>query len=606
MKITFLESQSRVLPTLLCLGLLSTSVLAQTITNPGNLGPRSRAASPIVGVEITPGLFDLHSLSSDLSSAHLLEAGIEFLPLDLVGQRVIDHFRLDRPTQQEETGVPSWISLPNGDNLYMVARGTRVGLLLIPAAGRIRWVAAIDNAASTDAISDSVAISLDGRWLVYGTDVVHGGNLYEADLLRGGMPVDLTADIDPISYRQKSVRNSSIGVWWVTGDELWTASRTTQATEIALPLTGQEGLHQDLVMSDQGNRVAVITEEDPTTRRVLVVDLDGTVYVAVATPQPIELPGTTEPLGPFMALSHDGQRLAWLSDGPPQELFITQVQSTPIETHITLAPDFPIYIDNIGVIGFASPQQVCYLAGDVVLAVVDDDDLIGAADMYATVTDAQGIPTTWNLTRTSGVVWPPFDVPATLSVSDAYLDHNGERFLIQAEFDDTSELASFVIYTGGYYHSQSNIDVLLSDLEEDPELYMAGRQIMVTSVLNGTNDVQVHRIDPVSGTTQQATLVGIFAPGTTLRAVRSRGGDIAFVAVGATDDAWVSSARGTHGSWLPGSFAGQISSTLGLLPGARLLLGLSLASGADQPVVVDNSASVQALPLPSLPCRVLR
>jgi len=606
MKFQYLESRSFAVQTLFCSVLLSTSVLAQTVTNPGNLNPHSRAASPIVGVEITPGLFDLHALSSDLSSARLLEAGIEFLPLGLMGQRVIDQFRRDRPIQQEEPGVPSWISLPNGDNLYLVARGTRVGLLLIPAAGRTRWVAAIDNAASTGAIDESVAISLDGRWLVYGTDDIHGGNLYQVDLLRGGMPIDMTADIDPISYRPESLRNSRLGAWWITGDELWTASRTTQATEIQLPLTDQEGLHQDLVMSDQGNRVAVVTEDDPTTRRVLVVDLDGTVHVPVATPQPIELPGTTEPLGPFMALSHDGERLAWLSDGPPQELFITQVQSTPIVTHITLAPDFPVYIDNIGVIGFASPQQVCYLAGDVVLAVVDDDDLIGAADMYATVTDPQGVPTTWNLTRTSGVVWPPFDVPATLSVSDAYLDHNADRFLIQAEFEDTSELASFVIYTGGYYHSQSNIDVLLSDLGEDPELYMAGRQVMVTSVPSGTTDVQVHRIDPVSGATQQAVLVGTFAQGTTLRAVRSRGGDVAFVAVGVTDDAWVSGVRGTNGSWLPASFVGQISSTLGLLPGAKLLLGLSPASGGDQPVAVDSTASVQALPLPSLPCRVLR
>ena len=606
MKFHYLESQSLAVQTLFCSVLLSTSVLAQTVTNPGNLNPHSRAASPIVGVEITPGLFDLHALASDLSSARLLEAGIEFLPLELKGQREIDKFRRDRPTLQEEPGVPSWVSLPNGDNLYMVARGTRVGLLLIPSVGRTRWVAAIDNAASTGAISDSVAISLDGRWLVYGTDDIHGGNLYQVDLLRGGMPIDMTADIDPISYSTRSLRSSRLGAWWLTGDELWTASRTTQATEIPLPLLDQEGLHEDLVMSDEGNRVAVVTEDDPTTRRVLVVDLDGTVHVPVATPQPIELPGTTDPLGPYMALSHDGERLAWLSDGPPQELFITQVQSTPIETHVTLAPDFPVYIDNIGVIGFASPQQVCYLAGDVILAVVDDDDLIGAADMYATVTDPQGVPTTWNLTRTSGVVWPPFDVPATFSVSDAYLDHNADLFLIQAEFEDTSELASFVIYTGGYYHSQSNIDVLLSDLEEDPELYMAGRQVMVSSVPSGTTDVEVHRIDPVSGATQQAMLVGTFAEGTTLRAVRSRGGDIAFVAVGATDDAWVSSVRGTHGSWLPASFVGQISSTLGLLPGAKLLLGLSPASGGDQPVAVDNTASVQALPLPSLPCRVLR
>ena len=44
---------------------------------------------------------------------------------------------------------------------------------------------------------------------------------------------------------------------------------------------------------------------------------------------------------------------------------MAQVVAQPLGAHVTSLPDFPIYIDNIGIIGFASPTQVCYLAGDV-------------------------------------------------------------------------------------------------------------------------------------------------------------------------------------------------------------------------------------------------
>ena len=569
-------------------------------------GTRSlRAESPIVAVEVASNTHDLYMLAPDLASAELVEVDLEFLPLVLVGARSIDAHRLDRPRQRTAAGAPQWIALPDGGVLLRASRGDRVGILHLPAFGPPRWAVAFDGVAQASDLLETVSVSPDGRWLACVTAPGLGGNVLRADLLRPSAPVDLTASVDELTITPLSLRSTPAGVWFLAEGELWSSDAMTAQVLDTARLPG-ESLHLDLIPSDEGRHLAVVAEAIPAERRVLVASQDGVVVPVTGAPQPIELPGSEAPLGPYMALAPDGSRLAWLTDGPPQELKVSQVQAQPVQTHVTQLPDFPIYIDNIGIIGFASPTQVCYLAGDVVLATVDEEDLIGVADMYATVTTTDGVPTTWNLTRTSGLVWPPFTVPATLSVKEGFLDAAGERFLLVEELDETYNLLGFPIYSGGYYHSSSNMEALLVDLEKEPRIHDAGRNILVTAEPDGAGVVEVHRIDPVAGQPMAVHLVGTFPTGTQLRAVQGRRGFHAFIASGGSDELWVSTRGGLHQPWLDATHADALSSTTSLLSGHRVVVGVTTPTGVTQPAVACGTGVTVALPLPALPCRVLR
>lgn len=597
-------------PSLLLAAALVGPALSQAppTTSPPTLDPGTRslrAESPVVAVEVASNTHDLYLLAPDLASAELVEVDLEFLPLILGGARAIDAHRLDRPRQQEASGEPQWIALPDGGVLLRASRGDRVGILHVPAFGPPRWAVAFDGVTHAADLLETVSVSTDGRWLACATAPDLGGNVLRADLLRPGAPVDLTASLDELTIDPLSLRSTPVGVWFLAGGELWSSDGVAAQQVDTARLPG-ETLHGDLIPSDEGRHLAVVAEAVPAERRVLVASQDGAVVPVTGAPQPIELPGTGAPLGPYMALAPDGSRLAWLTDGPPQELKIAQVVAQPVETHVTQLPDFPIYIDNIGIIGFASPTQVCYLAGDVVLATVDEDDLIGVADMYATTTTTDGVPTTWNLTRTSGLVWPPFTVPATLSVKTGLLDATGERFLLVEEQDETFNLLGFPIYSGGYYHSSSNMEALLVDLEKAPALHSAGKSFLAVSEPDGMNTFEVHRIDPIPGQPMAMQLVGSFPTGTELRGVQGRRGFGAFIASTGSDELWVSTRGGVHEPWLDSTNASELSSTSSLMSGHRIVLGVTTPTGVTQPAIACGNGVTVALPVPALPCRVLR
>ncbi len=591
------------IPALLTAGLAGTA-LAQSPPALDLGGPRTRAERPVVAVEVGTNDFDVYELSADLAGATLVESGLRFERLVLGGARYMDAHRMDRPRQEQVQGLDPWIGLPDGGQLLRASQRNSVGLLHVPATGTPRWAARHDGTNHPADLLETVSVSLDGRWLVYATHPDLGGNVYRVDLLRGGSAVDLTAAQPPLTVDPTSLRSTPHGAWFLAGGELWSgASVATMVDTARLP---GEALHFDLVASDEGLHVAVVAQSDEASRRVLVASRDGVVIPVTGDPQPIELPGTAEPLGPYLALSPDGSRLAWLTDGPPQELQVAQVVAQPLETHVTSLPDFPIYIDNIGIIGFASPTQVCYLAGDVVLQTVNEDDLIGVADMYATVTTDDGVPTTWNLTRTSGQVWPPFTIPATLSIESGALDAGGERFLLVSELDETHELLGFPIYSGGYYHASSNMQTLLPDLAHAPTLYHAGSSVLVTSEPDGVGQLRVHRVDPVAGQPMTIELIETFDVGTELRGVRGRSGFDSFVASDNDDELWISTAGGTHQPWIAAGAVNRIYETASLLSGHRIIVGIETNSGVNQPAVVLGPGNIVALPLPALPCRVLR
>ena len=107
-------------------------------------GTRSlRAEAPVVAVEVASNRHDLYLLAPDLASAELVEVDLELLPLILGGARAIDAHRLDRPRQQEASGEPQWIALPDGG--VLVANLGSNSLLRLNAANARVWTTTVDS-----------------------------------------------------------------------------------------------------------------------------------------------------------------------------------------------------------------------------------------------------------------------------------------------------------------------------------------------------------------------------------------------------------------------------------------------------------------------------
>ena len=118
-----------------------------------------------------------------------------------------------------------------------------------------------------------------------------------------------------------------------------------------------------------------------------------------------------------MAISDDGQWAAWTRImAGKRELFMRErpQQASPVETQVTADAYFIDTLEEIGVLGMATP-------GELVVAVGESAPLeeggIENADFFRVRLDASGSPILENLTLSSGQPTAPFNVPPQLSPS---------------------------------------------------------------------------------------------------------------------------------------------------------------------------------------------
>jgi len=169
-----------------------------------------------------------------------------------------------------------------------------------------------------------------------------------------------------------------------------------------------------------------------------------------------------------------------------QELFLAEVDLLAEPLQISVEPQFPAYIDNVGVLGFTADGSLSFFAGDVTISGVDLQEMIGAADLYLAQLPVGGPPTIINQSLTSGQLSPPYEQPGQLSFSEAVLDPLGHRYLLVGESPAEDQTLTSVSLLASPY-GEPVLD-LLGGLDSDPVLVGTGYGVLVVSKIEGAED----------------------------------------------------------------------------------------------------------------------
>ena len=430
----------------------------------------------------------------------LVISGVSFLPVDLAGAAASDRLRMDRPTLQGVGEPAPHVRLPGGGSLYRVAWNTDTALLHVDADGVPRVLLAV---AGPSALSTRIAVSVYGNRALVATTLAAGGDVYLVDLA-ASTAVNLTAASPPLAVDETSLRLTSQAAWFVVGGVLYRAPLLPPAEAQAVATAAMGGpVLDELAAATGADCVAAIVGPPDDIRRIVVVPLVGSPVLVTPTAGDYDLPSYADPLGPFLALSPDGELIAYRElVGDSEELFVKDVLLPDPELHVTVEPQFPVYIDNVGVLGFSAPKRLCFFGGDSNISGVSGQELMASADMYMADLSTPGQPVYTNLTQTNGQSVPPFTQPATLTFAQAVLDPLAERFLLVGEDENGGPaLATFSLVSW----APPGVDTLLasggSTSLETVGLQAAGERVLVESLSgdgDGSDSLTLSMLPPVS------------------------------------------------------------------------------------------------------------
>ncbi len=377
---------------------------------------------------------DIWVVDDDAGSAVLAAADLELVDVKLVGWAKKDGFRLDCPAERDWDALKSFIHLLGGGALYRANQGPDSVLLSIDADGNVSIPLSVARGAG-DGLKKEVHVSADGTTELIASDEDSGGDVFVIDLVTHSS-FSITEALPAMKIKGKSLRTSSNGSWFVSDGTLYRSIDGGQASVVALPWPDKP--EDEPVLSADGERLAVLVDAGSGKSRIAVVDRLGDAFAVVSTVGKYQKPKYRDDFGPKLLLNDDGSRLAYFETVSPDdamELYVCDVTSpgTPIH-HITTEPDYPVYIDNGGILAFSALDVLCFFAGDQELSEVGGKKVMGAADMYATTFSNDGSPpVSVNVSATSGQTAPPFTIVSTLNIRRAIVNPHGTDFIIAGE-----------------------------------------------------------------------------------------------------------------------------------------------------------------------------
>ena len=455
-------------------------------------GTEHTAADPTSEVVFEPSLpfavasptggFDLWHADESSGATYVSVTGIEFLPVRGAGMRFADGMRTDVPTVRGEGTPTPHVRLAGRGNLYRVSRGGKTGLLHVDNKGNAQMMLEVPDADGVPGLLETVAISMQSDSVLVASPVASGGDVWAIDLGEPRVHL-LTGNHPPHAVEPTSLRIHRRSAWFVAGGELFGTPTpfhgTIYRTQTELP----GPVLPDLVLSLNGRRVAALHEESHLMRRIVVHSSQGTHTVVTPLASEFFAANYEHPRGPFMALSADGSMVAFLHAEAPyhgkwtQELYVREVDIPMASVHVTQAPDFPVYIDNVGILGFVHGKVITFFGGDQTISGIPAAEGMGASDRFAADYNVPEAPVVQNLTRSSGQLLPPYDIPGQLDFVSAQVDPRGERYLLRGDADFLGgQLKSFALDDAKY--DSVAVD-LVEDVASDVVVRDAGYQVFV-------------------------------------------------------------------------------------------------------------------------------
>jgi hypothetical protein len=349
--------------------------------------------------------------------------GIVLLPLECTGRTRLGELLPDRARLRLDVPGAARLQLPLGrGSLYRYRRddaaGGRAffGFFVVDPDGRVHAFfeqAGTGSSGTEDPLATHVAVSRRGDAILLGTRLDAGGDLLEVDL-ETGRSVNRTEDLAPQSFRAQGLDLMTRWGVGLSDSGPLRFSRLTIRNEkdqvsTAKPILGwPEWTGTDLVHSADESTVAVIAGWGPSRAFVHVFGQAGPALRATHVPAKLSgacfLPEQSD--GPTLALSPDGARVAWRSEGISRECWLRDVRAPEgaPDLHVTSDANFKDTLNDTGVIAFLSPDDMIVLVGEGEGAGME------RADLFQVHIESARRWTIANLSRTGPVGdLPPFD-----------------------------------------------------------------------------------------------------------------------------------------------------------------------------------------------------
>lgn len=365
--------------------------------------------------------------------------GITLLPFGVNARTQLTRFLPSSARLVEDVPGAARALLPRAQGcLYRFSRpdssGTlRFGFFVVGPDGRPRIVAeesGTGSAADQDPWQPNVALSGDGKRMLAATRPQAGGDLLEIDLVQGGAR-SLTAGAGPLAFAPESlVLNPHLGAaatargWWrfVPGDP-------AGAQPVPFPAATPAWFARELVLAADGPHALGVAGDGPGAARVWTFGTSGAARATEGAPTTISRAGYLPDFvhGPFLALSDDGSRVAWRTEGAlTREAFVSEVVAPAAPLHVTSDALYLDTLDEIGQFRFIPFSARLLVSVGKSAAVTGIEDL----DVYAVDLGAGGTAVLANLSGTSGDLLAPFQQPSSLKPEEFVLDPTGRYVVV--------------------------------------------------------------------------------------------------------------------------------------------------------------------------------
>ncbi len=416
--------------------------------------------------------------------------GVELLPVGLAGVPVRDRLRQGLPVALGEGTSTPRVAVPGVGALYRVRLASGMtGLVLVGVNGRPRLLLRVADVGGVPALAERLFVGPGGAWVLVATSLPAGGDVLRVDLASGARDV-LTSATPPLDVDDVSLRSSAHGTWFTADGELFRVDGAGAATAVRIPEDESPWALPELALDASGRFVAVVVtrssagngvEDDVDKRTLWRVPVAGPPLEVGKGKGDYPTPCYDHPRGPFLSLSDDGSHAAFRRTENTQELFLRRLDPLDDETHITEAPTFYNYIDNVGVLGFLDERTLFFAAGDTLVSGQAADVMIGAGELYAGRLDPTGDPDMLNVSATSGLLTPPFEAPGTVHLLEATLSPSGAHLLTAAQALDGRAAGTHALDAVRYTDAVSGVTPLLDGLLDPPRLVAAGAHVLVES-----------------------------------------------------------------------------------------------------------------------------
>jgi hypothetical protein len=482
----------------------------QSVTSGGSSmapsGPIPRAqvrfAKVVYALEQSAEAYELWSVDERTGAAAQTLTGVSFEELELVGYAAKDRLRRDLPSWRQ-TDATEYVQLPgNLGALYRVSHGAAESLVQIDATHGAR---VLYSATQAGPIEKEIHVDTHGSVVLGASEMGAGGDVFALFPASGAPAINLTENLAPLDVDASSLRSAGGFAWFLADHQLHLASIASgSAQAVDLPLFSGESIHSDLVIaSESADVVAILIDGVQQLSRALCVSSAGEVTLVWEEPSELASAGYDDPLGPWIAISADGQLIALRESGlTGEELWVWSAEAQSSRVHVTSNPTFPVYIDNVGILAFAGLRSLCFFGGDSFVSGSLPGEL-GAADMYVASFAADGSFEVSNVSRSSGQTFPPFNEPGQLTVVEAYVDPAVRNIITVSAAEPSGRSV-------GYFGLQSsapfatNFFTLFENLEEIPKLEARGAKLLaetesdVEDDSEGLSIFEVNRGEPFS------------------------------------------------------------------------------------------------------------